>query len=448
MVVQGLCVLVHLFCIVVAEDPPAVMVTPLEWTPISFRSQVAKFGDQFRDDNVSQPLLMLPPDESSLCIFPTSLENMTIEEAEYLTMGRPIALLVASGDCPDDQKALVIAMMKHRLTPSLRYMIVYNTNSSQPNDLTFMSSNSTLQGLDGVGAMFLSWNSGVLMLEKVSNYSRQSGWSSNFLSETSRAWDLRVNLQVVHTEDYSEHSSSEPEPNGMGDFFHYLRSVMITLLVASPFIRAGYLWYSAGGRILVRRDENGRVNGLQYIHPLPHLIATGLGMHHEDHAATVLTEEQVQALPKLVYKRKPMGGDDTQSESDDEAEGGTIRTKISSSSMIGPADATDAHDDKTMEIMEQAPENEFTGGLVDSETVHAPSGPELFTTCTMCSICIDEFEDGETIQILPKCNHGFHFDCIKPWLTERQSCCPLCKTDVLTPDTLHPASSECQDSPV
>ena len=103
---------------------------------------------------------------------------------------------------------------------------------------------------------------------------------------------------------------------------------------------------------------------------------------------------------------------------------------------------------KTTENMEQVPKNDFTGDMVESETVNESSDPELFTTCTMCSICIDEFEDGETIRILPKCNHGFHFDCIKPWLTERHRCCPLCKTDVLTPDAIHPASHECEDSPV
>mmetsp|Transcript_12309 Transcript_12309/g.31076 ORF Transcript_12309/g.31076 Transcript_12309/m.31076 type:complete len:876 (-) Transcript_12309:152-2779(-) len=53
------------------------------------------------------------------------------------------------------------------------------------------------------------------------------------------------------------------------------------------------------------------------------------------------------------------------------------------------------------------------------------------TTCTTCSICIDEFEVGETIRLLPRCGHAFHTDCILPWLQDRQGCCPLCKTEVL-----------------
>jgi len=48
----------------------------------------------------------------------------------------------------------------------------------------------------------------------------------------------------------------------------------------------------------------------------------------------------------------------------------------------------------------------------------------------VCSVCLDDFEDDTEITALP-CRHTFHTDCILPWLTERQSKCPLCKFDVL-----------------
>jgi len=53
------------------------------------------------------------------------------------------------------------------------------------------------------------------------------------------------------------------------------------------------------------------------------------------------------------------------------------------------------------------------------------------TSCTACSICIEDFEEGETLRLLPRCGHAFHLDCILPWLQDRQGCCPLCKTGVL-----------------
>lgn len=50
-----------------------------------------------------------------------------------------------------------------------------------------------------------------------------------------------------------------------------------------------------------------------------------------------------------------------------------------------------------------------------------------------CAVCIDDLgspSDGVSITILP-CQHKFHTDCIVPWLTERQSKCPLCKFDLV-----------------
>jgi len=46
-----------------------------------------------------------------------------------------------------------------------------------------------------------------------------------------------------------------------------------------------------------------------------------------------------------------------------------------------------------------------------------------------CAVCLGDFDD-DSITVLP-CDHKFHTSCITPWLTERQSKCPLCKFDVL-----------------
>jgi len=54
-----------------------------------------------------------------------------------------------------------------------------------------------------------------------------------------------------------------------------------------------------------------------------------------------------------------------------------------------------------------------------------------FVSSSCCSICLDEFRPGEVLRLLPRCQHAFHTECILPWLTERQGCCPMCKVPVL-----------------
>ncbi|XP_060185356.1 RING-H2 finger protein ATL78-like [Lycium barbarum] len=45
---------------------------------------------------------------------------------------------------------------------------------------------------------------------------------------------------------------------------------------------------------------------------------------------------------------------------------------------------------------------------------------------TECVICLSEFIVGEKVKVLPKCNHGFHVQCIDKWLNSHSSC-PTCK---------------------
>ncbi|KAL1214898.1 E3 ubiquitin-protein ligase ATL31 [Cardamine amara subsp. amara] len=46
-----------------------------------------------------------------------------------------------------------------------------------------------------------------------------------------------------------------------------------------------------------------------------------------------------------------------------------------------------------------------------------------------CAICLNEFEDDETLRLLPKCDHVFHPHCIGAWL-EGHVTCPVCRTNL------------------
>ncbi|OIW07128.1 hypothetical protein TanjilG_10101 [Lupinus angustifolius] len=46
-----------------------------------------------------------------------------------------------------------------------------------------------------------------------------------------------------------------------------------------------------------------------------------------------------------------------------------------------------------------------------------------------CAVCLDEFEDTETLRLIPKCDHVFHPQCIDEWF-ESHTTCPVCRANL------------------
>lgn len=49
---------------------------------------------------------------------------------------------------------------------------------------------------------------------------------------------------------------------------------------------------------------------------------------------------------------------------------------------------------------------------------------------TECSVCLSEFQEDETLRLLPKCSHAFHIPCIDTWLRSHTNC-PMCRAPIV-----------------
>ncbi|KAF7829971.1 RING-H2 finger protein ATL11-like [Senna tora] len=56
-----------------------------------------------------------------------------------------------------------------------------------------------------------------------------------------------------------------------------------------------------------------------------------------------------------------------------------------------------------------------------------------------CAVCLNEFQEQETLRFIPKCSHVFHTHCIDLWLSSH-STCPVCRANLSS----HDASSSIQ----
>jgi len=44
-----------------------------------------------------------------------------------------------------------------------------------------------------------------------------------------------------------------------------------------------------------------------------------------------------------------------------------------------------------------------------------------------CPICLEDFEEGDEVRLLPRCNHCFHVACVDHWLLDHKENCPVCR---------------------
>ncbi|CAI9105396.1 OLC1v1004307C1 [Oldenlandia corymbosa var. corymbosa] len=76
-------------------------------------------------------------------------------------------------------------------------------------------------------------------------------------------------------------------------------------------------------------------------------------------------------------------------------------------------------------ILKSLPTFMYSPSTAARDQVRPDSAPE-------CAVCLSEFEDGESLRVLPGCKHSFHVECIDLWFRSHSNC-PLCRAPVKNP---------------
>ncbi|XP_075482000.1 uncharacterized protein LOC142522464 [Primulina tabacum] len=56
-------------------------------------------------------------------------------------------------------------------------------------------------------------------------------------------------------------------------------------------------------------------------------------------------------------------------------------------------------------------------------------GEKMIEGSDHCPVCLNEFQENESLRLLPKCSHAFHMPCIDTWLRSHKNC-PVCRSPV------------------
>jgi len=400
----------------------------------AYTCEVSKYGYPLDEDRIYRAVLMRPYGDPYLCELPDYLApgetNLTLP-VDFRT---PVALMVSrGGDCDIHTKIDVALQIQEFASRSVKYIIFYNNDPDNNDSIVPIVPPSSSSGVEipenvqRLSFLSVSTSAGSNIMGFMQKYAEDTGSNPDFLLDGNILWDLYMLVEQPPL------PSNPPPPNSRvnSENFYWFRLILFALLIMSPCCRGAYLWWNGGGRIYFRRNENGRIVGLQYISPISYWFASNGAQDASSPVMDRLTEEQVRALPEIIYKvpiqTESEGSSEENAKNEEESGGDAEDVDI----LVSSGSADEKEDARKAGNLERIPS--VSESLRGSDEEQLPDEGNV-TNCTTCSICIEEFENGERLRFLPRCKHAFHTECIMPWLTERQGCCPLCKTSVLEQD--------------
>ena len=408
----------------------------VDFSPYAYACEISDYGNSLKNDAIYRATLMRPPEDPQLCTLPSIASTTDANFASVSPFRVPVAMMVSLGGCDVHTKIDVALQLILEAEPSLKYIVFYNNDADNNDGIVSINppeSDSIPDDIERLSILSVSTSAGVNLMGLIQKYSDATNTSSQLLVEGNEDWDLAMVVQrLVNLNNAppppSTYESGYPGMNGSD--FYWLRFVLFTLLIVSPCCRGGYLWWNGGGRIRFRRNDNGRIIGIQYVAPVSYWLSSSGVQDTRSPVSDRLTPEQVMGLPEIVYRPSA----ETKSDANGEATGG-----IGLASNLEEVDIVVSSGSADDELVARQPQSPLERPACVSESLQGLDEEQIMegnfeTNFTTCSICIDEFEAGERLRILPRCKHVFHTQCILPWLTERQGCCPLCKTSVIDPE--------------
>lgn len=238
-------------------------------TQNTYQILMASFGDQLQNESTFN--VMLPPDDRHLCNFPnlTAINSTEEEIADRVnSIVHPIALLVPrSSPCSNQQRANVLLEMQKEISNKLQLLIVYEEEPDYVGYFLLLKPDQepAPEELNGVSLAYIPFLELRDLARRMEEFA--SGENLFFLHPGNEDW---LYIHTVLGEwvplgvDSGERDARSEGYYGQDDY-DWIRYTLFSLLLVSPCLRAVYLFYAGGGRIHFRRNETGRVTGLQYI---------------------------------------------------------------------------------------------------------------------------------------------------------------------------------------
>jgi hypothetical protein len=239
-----------------ARGEPGKVVTLFEYYP----ARQAAFGAEVPEWGWIN--LMLPPRNlSSLCQYPPiALQvNNTKKDLPQNRVNVNLGILVRPGNCSAEDQARNAARLRYEGgVDLLRYLVI----EGDPNDgnllgVLFPESNVTNE-FSTLVVLSTTYRAGEYLRDDIKAYEQDSDKpikSPYLYDEASVDWDMVGNIDPYRF-------STAPASS---DNFYWFRILLFTLLIVSPCLRAAYLWWAGGGRFRLRRNEEGRITGIQYV---------------------------------------------------------------------------------------------------------------------------------------------------------------------------------------